>query len=123
MSGDAESVLKAAREAYDKVVTEQAARVREELVVPICKKLGCTFSAGMGSFEFSIPADDVCMFDTTFAGSVYDLQQLRKRYSYNHKWDELEAVLKVLELDVYSFNHGTEGDPMSRLGYYVEDVR
>ena len=35
----------------------------------------------------------------------------------------LVPILEILNTDVYSFNSGTEGDVMSRLGYYVASVK
>lgn len=100
------------RAANERWVNALGREVREKLLVPLCKAYGATYLTGNGTFFISL----VWEGEDLYVSDVSDIA------AFNLSPAFLPA-LKALNLDVYSFNHGTESDPMSRLGYYIEDVR
>lgn len=121
--GVADSVLatlRCARNVYDAAVEAQASKLRDEFVEPICRKYGWRYRSGMGTFFVRVDTVD----DTYRPSALADTQELgslREQLS-REAYDDLVALLKVINTDVYSFCHGTDGNPVALLGYYVGDV-
>jgi hypothetical protein len=105
-----QETIERARAKYDEVVFAMAKKVHQEQVVPICNKYGYSFSAGMGSWSFALKHD----YREHYPSTPEEAEKLGL--------PELADVLRILSIDVYSFNHGTTRDEICRLGYYVADA-
>lgn len=118
--GVADSViatLRCARDVYDAAVEAQARKLRVEFVEPLCRKHGWRYRSGMGRFFVCVETSDN-MYNPS---DVCELGTLNEELS-GEAYDDLIALLKVINTDVYSFCHGTDGNPVALLGYYVENV-
>lgn len=118
--GVADSViatLRCARDVYDAAVEAQARKLRVEYVEPLCRKHGWRYRSGMGTFFVCVETRD----NTYNPSAVCELGSLKEELS-QEAYDDLVVLLKVINTDVYSFCHGTDGNPVALLGYYVGDV-
>lgn len=121
--GVADSVLatlRCARDVYDAAVEAQARKLRVEYVEPLCRKHGWRYCSGMGTFFVCVDTSDDTYRPSTLA-DTQELGSLKEQLS-REAYDDLVALLKVINTDVYSFCHGTDGNPVALLGYYVGDV-
>jgi hypothetical protein len=121
--GVADSVLatlRCARDVYDAAVGAQASKLRAEFVEPLCRKYGWRYRSGMGTFFVCVDTGDNTYRPST-PDDTRELESLKEELS-REAYDDLVALLKAVNTDVYSFCHGTDGNPVALLGYYVEDV-
>lgn len=121
--GVADSVLatlRCARDVYDAAVVTQACRLRAEFVEPLCQKHGWRYLTGNGVF-FVCVITDAGTYHPSGLDDTCDLKPLKEQLS-REVYADLVALLEVVNTDVYSFCHGTDGNPVARLGYYVGDV-
>lgn len=96
-----EEELEFLQKEFDSKVQALADRVRQELVVPVCKIHGLRFISGMGTFFFSKGKVNVGSLPTG-----YDEERLNEQCN-------LSPIMEILDLEV---SHG------QYLGYWVSDV-
>ena len=121
--GVADSViaaLRCARDVYDAAVGAQASKLHDEFVEPLCRKYGWRYYSGMGTFFVCVDTDD-STYRPTDPDDTCELAPLKEELS-REAYADLVTLLKVLNTDVYSFCHGTDSNPVAKLGYYMEDV-
>ena len=112
--------LRDARDVYDATVASRASELRVGFVEPLCRKYGWRYYAGMGAFFVSVDIGDNT-YRPSSPDDTCELEPLKEALS-REVYDDLVSLLKVINTDVYSFCHGTDGNPVALLGYYVEDV-
>lgn len=100
------------KDAYDMRVSKLAKEVREEYIVPLCSAYKATYLTGNGTFFLAVEWEDQHQF--------VSVEEDITRYGLP---EAFRPALQAMNIDVYSFNHGTESDPMCRLGYYIKDVK
>jgi hypothetical protein len=101
-----EKQLDALYNAFYKDVMDLAARYRREVIVPLCKEHGLSFTSGNGMFFFSSKDDngcDISASNDTGIGTRGD--RLYQKY-------KLDPIFEVL-------NSTVEGNQV--FGYYVKD--
>lgn len=114
------TTLRCARDVYDAAVEAQARKLRVEFVEPLCQKHGWRYLRGNGVFFVCVITDDGT-YRPSGLDDTCDLKPLKEQLS-REVYADLVALLEAVNTDVYSFCHGTDGNPVARLGYYVGDV-
>ena len=109
--------IRVGRASYAELVDELAKQAREEFVVPLCKKLKARYIVGNGIFFFSVPTDNKNWFQDQHVSYEDEIKQYPKLVKL------MRPALEVINLDVYSFCHGTDSNPVALLGYYIQDVK
>jgi hypothetical protein len=101
--------LKKAQDTFNSAVQDVGTKIRQEVIIPVCKQHKLEFVSGMGSFFF-------CTTDFSLKGGKQTGKHIGAAWEV--EGTRLERVLKpVFEILNEQVDH------VQVLGYYVDDVR